>query len=204
LLTWAEQRGVFVVEDDYDGEYRYDREPIGALQGLAPERVVYIGSASKILAPALRIGWVLSPACLIGDLTRAKLDADRGSPALDQLALAAFINSGHLDRHLRRTRLVYSRRRALLATALGTHLPKLPIRGVAAGLHLTLELPPGSDENTIVAEAGRRGLRVYGISVYRARPKIGPPALLLGYCRLSEKQIAEGAKALASVLESCQ
>jgi len=204
LLTWAEQRGGFVLEDDYDGEYRYDREPIGALQGLAPERVICIGSASKTLAPALRIGWVLSPACLIRELTQAKLEAGRGSPGIDQLALAEFIDGGHLDRHLRRTRLIYSRRRALLATALGTHLPEFPIRGVAAGLHLTLELSRGLDEKAIVAEARRRGILVYGIGVYRAHPKLEAPALLLGYCRLNERDIAEGAKALAAVVKTCQ
>jgi GntR family transcriptional regulator / MocR family aminotransferase len=108
LLTWAEKRNGFVLEDDYDGEYRYDREPIGALQGLNPERVIYIGSASKILAPALRIGWLISPLSLLHDLSRAKLSADRGSPAIDQLALSEFIEGGHLDCHLRRTRLIYS------------------------------------------------------------------------------------------------
>jgi GntR family transcriptional regulator/MocR family aminotransferase len=201
LLAWAELRGAFVLEDDYDGEYRYDREPIGALQGLAPERVVLIGSASKTLAPALRIGWMLSPECLIRDLTRAKLDADRGSSGIDQLALSEFIQCGHLDRHLRRTRLIYSRRRALLAAALRTHLPGLAIRGVAAGLHLTLELPPGSDEAAIVADARRRGIHVYGLNIYRAGPDLGPPVLLLGYCRLSERDITEGTKELAAVVK---
>src|SRR6266576_6858424 len=103
----AEQKRAFVVEDDYDGEYRYDSEPIGALQGLAPERVICIGSASKILAPALRVGWVLLPAELVQDLSQIKFDADRGSPLMDQLARAEFIDRGDLDRHLRRTRLLY-------------------------------------------------------------------------------------------------
>jgi GntR family transcriptional regulator/MocR family aminotransferase len=136
---------------------------------------------------ALRIGWVLSPECLVHDLTQAKLDADRGSPGIDQLALSEFIRCSHPDWHLRRTRLIDSRRRALLAAALGTHLPGLAIRGVAAGgLHLTLELLRGSDEAAIVAEARRRGMDAYGLSSYRARPELGPPALLLGYYRRSE------------------
>lgn len=202
LLAWAEQRSAFVVEDDYDGEYRYDRDPIGALQGLGPEHVIYIGSASKTLAPALRIGWVLSPQCLIRDLSQAKLDADRGSPGIDQLALAEFIECGHFDRHLRRTRLIYSHRRGLLATALKTHLPELRIRGVAAGLHLTLELPQGTKERAIVAEAGRRGIQVHSLDAYRERPRTGSPALLLGYCRLSEKKIIDGVKALAAVIKA--
>jgi GntR family transcriptional regulator/MocR family aminotransferase len=202
LLAWAEQRSAFVVEDDYDGEYRYDRDPIGALQGLAPELVIYIGSVSKTLAPALRIGWVLAPQSLIADLSRSKLDADRGSPGIDQLALSEFIQCGHFERHLRRTRLIYSHRRELLATALKTHLPGLPICGVAAGLHLTLELPPGTKEKAMVTEAGRRGIQVHGLGAYRGRPEAGPPALLLGYCRLSEKGIIDGVKALAAVVRS--
>jgi GntR family transcriptional regulator / MocR family aminotransferase len=200
LLAWAAKRDVFVIEDDYDGEYRYDREPIGALQGLSPERVIYIGSASKILAPALRIGWVLSPQSLIQDLSQAKLDADRGSSVIDQLALAEFIERGDLDRHLRRTRLIYSHRRAQLAAALYTHMPAYPIRGVAAGLHLTVELPKGADETAIVAEAIRRGIYVHGLSTYRSQPALGQPALLLGYCRLPEREINESARALAAVV----
>ncbi len=203
LLAWAEQRGAFVVEDDYDGEYRYDRDPIGALQGLAPERVIYIGSVSKTLAPALRIGWVLSPRSLIADLSRVKLEADRGSPGIDQLALSEFIQSGHFDRHLRRTRLIYSHRRGLLAAALKTHLSELSIRGVAAGLHLTLELPRCTKEKEIVTEAGRRGIQVYGLGAYRKRPEAGSPALLLGYCRMADKKIIDGVKSLAAVVKLC-
>ena len=202
LLAWARQQSAFVLEDDYDGEYRYDREPLGALQGLDPERVIYMGSASKILAPALRIGWVLSPPSLVHDLAQAKLDADRGSPEIDHLALAEFIERGHLDRHLRRTRLIYRRRRAQLASALGKHLPHYPIRGVAAGLHLILELPSGANETAIVEEAVRRGIHVHGLRAYRARPTGSQPALLLGYCRLSETDIREGARVLAVVIKA--
>lgn len=200
LLSWADKQDAFVVEDDYDGEYRYDREPIGALQGLSPERVIYIGSASKILAPALRIGWMLSPQSLIRDLSQAKLDADRGSSGIDQLALAEFIDGGHLDRHLRRTRLIYSRRRAQLASALRSHLAGYPIGGVAAGLHLTLELPKQADETAIVEEARRCGVYVHGLSSYRSQPRSGKPALLLGYCRLREGAIDDSANALAKII----
>ena len=202
LLAWASKQGAFVLEDDYDGEYRYDRESIGALQGLGPERVIYLGSASKTVAPVLRIGWVLAPQSLIGDLAQAKLDADRGSPGIDHLALAEFIERGHLDRHLRRTRLIYSRRRAQLATALEIYLPNYPIRGVAAGLHLILELPMGADETVIVAEAARRGIHVHGLEAYRSRHTTAQPALLLGYCRLSGADMREGAKALAGVINA--
>jgi GntR family transcriptional regulator/MocR family aminotransferase len=202
LLSWADKQDAFVVEDDYDGEYRYDREPIGALQGLSPERVVYLGSASKTLAPALRIGWVLSPQSLIQDLSQAKLDADRGSSGIDQLALAEFIEGGHLDRYLRRTRLIYGRRRAQLAAALSRRLAGYSIGGVAAGLHLTLALPKHTDETGIVEEARRRGIYVHGLRSYRSQPRAGQPALLLGYCRLTDAAIDESASALATVVKS--
>jgi GntR family transcriptional regulator/MocR family aminotransferase len=202
LLSWADKQDAFVVEDDYDGEYRYDREPIGALQGLSPERVVYIGSASKTLAPALRIGWILSPQSLIQGLSQAKLDADRGSSGIDQLALAEFIEGGHLDLHLRRTRLIYSRRRAQLAAALRRHLAGYSIGGVAAGLHLTIALPKHTDETAIVEEARRRGVYVHGLRTYRSQPLAGQPALLLGYCRLTEVAIDDSASALARVVKS--
>jgi GntR family transcriptional regulator / MocR family aminotransferase len=202
LLAWAAKRDTFVIEDDYDGEYRYDREPIGALQGLGPERVIYIGSASKILAPALRIGWVLSPQSLIQDLEQAKLEADRGSSGIDQLAVGEFIANGHLDRHLRRTRLTYSRRRAQLAAALRSHLPGYAIGGVAAGLHLTLDLPEHADETAVVDEARRRGVLVHGLRGYRSQPRSDQPTLLLGFCRLAEGTIDDSAKALATVVRS--
>lgn len=200
LIAWAEQRGVFVVEDDYDGEYRYDREPVGALQGLAPEGVIYIGSASKILAPALRVGWILLPAGFVQELSQIKLDADRGSPTIDQLAMAQFIDRGDLDRHLRRTRLLYRQRREFLAAALRAELPGLRIRGVRAGLHLTLQLPRGTDETAIITEARRHSISVYGTRVYHARPDAAPPALLLGYCRLSERDAVEGVRRLAPLI----
>jgi GntR family transcriptional regulator/MocR family aminotransferase len=153
LLEWATRRDAFVVEDDYDAEFRYDREPIGALQGVAPERVVYVGSASKTLAPGLRLGWLAAPAELLKDLARTKEIEDRGSSSIEQLAFADFLERGELDRHLRRMRLIYRRRRNLLARALRAHLPKRRVFGIAAGLNLMLELPAGSDEQAIVAAA---------------------------------------------------
>jgi GntR family transcriptional regulator / MocR family aminotransferase len=201
LLAWADQKGAWIVEDDYDGEYRYDREPVGALQGLAPERVIYIGSASKILAPALRVGWMLLPAELVQELSKIKFDADRGSPLMDQLALAQFIDHGDLDRHLRRTRLLYRQRREFLAAAVRAVLPGLRIHGVRAGLHLTLELPRGADETAIVGEARLHSISVYGTRAYYARPDAAPPALLLGYCRLSEADAVEGVKRLARLIK---
>jgi GntR family transcriptional regulator / MocR family aminotransferase len=198
LLEWAEATSGFVIEDDYDGEYRYDRDPVGALQGLAPARVIYIGSTSKTLAPALRIGWILSPPSLTQELTQAKLAADRGSTGLEQAALAEFIRCGDLDRHLRRSRLIYKHKRTLLAETLREDLPGMVLRGVAAGLHLTIELPAGANETALVDKAEKQGIRVHGLRAYCARSGTEKPAILLGYCQLSERNLVHGATLLKS------
>jgi GntR family transcriptional regulator / MocR family aminotransferase len=202
LLEWAETASGFVIEDDYDGEYRYDRDPVGALQGLAPDRVIYIGSISKTLAPALRIGWILSPPSLRQELTQAKLAADRGSTGLEQAALAEFIRCGDLDRHLRRSRLIYKHKRTLFAETLRKHLPDLVLRGVAAGLHLAIELPAGANETVLVDRAEKHGILVHGLRAYCARSGAETPAILLGYCQLSERNLVQGATALAALLKS--
>ena len=134
LFAWAERRNAFIFEDDYDAEFRYDRAPIGALQGLRPERVVYGGSASKVLAPGLRLGWFIAPAPLADRMAALKKSRDQGSPALDQLAFADFVARGELGRHLRRMRPIYRARRDRLIDALGRHLPELEPVGAAAGL----------------------------------------------------------------------
>ncbi len=199
LLDWAARRQGTIIEDDYDAEFRYDREPVGSLQGVAPDRVIYVGSASKTLAPALRLGWMLAPAALVEALALEKKREDRGSPALEQLAFADFIENGELDRHLRRMRHIYRRRRDLLTKALRTHLPKHRVSGIAAGLHLLLELPEGTDEAEVIAAAAKLSVAVSGISDYRARAK-GPPALTIGYGSVRDSAIAEGIKRLASVI----
>ena len=204
LLEWAERTRGFIIEDDYDAEYRYDREPIGALQGLAPDRVVYVGSASKVLSPALRLGWLVLPPSLITDMVRAKMQADRGSSAFEQLAFADFLNRGELDRHLRRTRPIYRRRRDALVTALNTRLRRFPIQGIAAGLHFMIELERGLDEETVVAAAARRSVRVYAARIYRANPRKGPPALLVGYGGIPESAIPEGVAQLAAAIAHCR
>ena len=200
LLDWAARRQAFVIEDDYDAEFRYDREPVGSLQGVAPERVVYVGSASKTLAPALRLGWLVAPADLLKGLARTKELEDRGSPSLEQLAFADFLERGELDRHLRRMRLIYRRRRDALGRALRTHLPKRRVFGIAAGLNLMLELPAGSDESGISAAAAELSVNVGGVHAYCVRART-PPALILGYGALRDSAIAEGIRRLASVVE---
>jgi GntR family transcriptional regulator/MocR family aminotransferase len=199
VLDWARRRGALVVEDDYDTEYRYDRAPIGAMQGLAPDHVVYAGSASKTLAPGLRLGWLVAPSRLIGALAAAKRTADRGSPVLDQIAFADFLARGELDRHMRRMRPVYRRRRDALLGALQTRLPELRPVGISAGLHLTAWLPPDLDEAAVVEAAARRGLRVYGIAPYRM-DATGEPGLLFGYAGLDDQAIVDGVDILADVI----
>jgi GntR family transcriptional regulator/MocR family aminotransferase len=200
LVEWARERDALVIEDDYDAEYRYDRAPVGAVQGLAPTQVVYVGSTSKMLAPALRLGWMVVPSHLVDAVAEEKRDADLGSPGLDQLALARFIVAGHLDRHLRRARLAYRARRDLLVSALADHLPAAQVRGIAAGLHAVVELPPGSDEEAVVAAAARREVRLFGMAGYRADGHLGPPALVLGYAALSEPALAAGVALLGEIV----
>jgi GntR family transcriptional regulator/MocR family aminotransferase len=204
LLEWAARRRALVIEDDYDAEYRYDREPVGALQGLAPDLVAYVGSASKVLSPALRLGWLLVPPALAEAVGRAKAGADRGSAALEQLAFADFVERGSFDRHIRRTRRVYRRRRDLLVSALEAHLPRSTLRGVAAGLHVLMELEAGIDEAAVIRLAAGRDIRVYGASAYRATPAAGAPALVLGYGNLQEEDIVPGVRQLADVVDECR
>ena len=198
LVTWAVRTGGLIIEDDYDAEYRYDREPIGAIQGLRPDRVIYTGSTSKILAPGLRLGWLAAPTELVDALTLAKHKADNGSPALDQLAFADFLARGELDRHLRRMRPVYRARRDTLLAALGRHLRELEPVGASAGLHVLAWLPAGWDEEAIVTAAARAGIAISGLG-----PRWmdgGASGLVFGYGGVTEGQIEPGVRRLASIV----
>jgi GntR family transcriptional regulator / MocR family aminotransferase len=199
VLRWAHRRGGLVIEDDYDAEYRYDRAPIGAMQGLAPDRVVYAGTASKTLAPGLRLGWLVLPGHLVDDVAAAKVAADRGSPVLDQLTFADFLSHGEFDRHLRRRRPIYRRRRDALLRALERRAPDLVPTGISAGFHLVTWLPPDLDEALVVDAAGTLGLGVYGITPYRIS-NAGPGGLLFGYAGLNEATITEGIDLLAEAI----
>ena len=199
VLRWAAERDAVVIEDDYDAEYRYDRTPVGALQGLAPHRVVYAGSASKTLAPGLRLGWFVLPGHLAEPMAAAKIAADRGSPSLEQLALADLITRGEFDRHLRRMRPVYRRRRDALLTALARRLPDLEPVGVSAGLHLVTWLPAHLDEAAVVDAAARAGVGIDGMTPYRISHH-GPGGLIFGYAAVNEQAIAEGIDILARVM----
>ena len=204
LLEWAEGRDAVVIEDDYDAEYRYDREPVGALQGLAPERVIYGGTASKTLAPALRLGWLAVPGRLAEAVASEKAMADGGTGTLDQLAYALLLERGELDRHLRRTRRLYRRRRSELVEAVGRELPGGRVTGVAAGLHAVIELPPGCEEARVIEAARARGVHVEPMAPNRFDPASGPPAVLLGYAGLAEPALRRGVAELAAAVRQSQ
>ena len=199
LIAWASDGPRVVIEDDYDAEFRYDREPIGSLQGLAPECVVYAGSASKVLAPGFRLGWIVAPASLADAVAQAKLWADHGSPALEQLAFADFLEHGELDRHLRRMRPIYRRRRDALLEALRRHLPELRPAGASAGLHVLAWLPPDVDETRVVEAARGAGIAIEGLSRRMIRPQnVG--GLVFGYGTPDEATIERGVRRLADVI----
>ncbi|MFF1572298.1 PLP-dependent aminotransferase family protein [Leifsonia sp. NPDC058292] len=200
LLDWAERRDAIIVEDDYDAEFRYDREPVGSLQGLAPDRVVTLGTVSKSIAPALRLGWAVAPRHLAGDLKAAKETADRGAPSLDQIALARLMESGRYDRHLRRMRALYGARRDALATALRARAPHIRLTGLAAGFHAVAHLPDGADEQRIVGAARERGVGLYGMSSYRSTRSDQPPQLVFGFGNTPVEAIHAGIDAVADLL----
>jgi GntR family transcriptional regulator/MocR family aminotransferase len=201
LLAWSRGRGGLIVEDDYDSEFRYDREGVRSLQGLAPEHVVLLGTVSKTLAPALRLGWLVAPPALADEAQRAKRLVDDFSPALDQLALAELFARGDYDRHLRRARAVYRARRDRLLAALARHLPELPVEGIAAGVHLVLRLPSGVDDAAIAREAGAARLRVPPLSAFRVvRADAAVGGLVVGYGLLHEDAVTPAVRALAAVV----
>jgi GntR family transcriptional regulator/MocR family aminotransferase len=196
LLAW----GGLVIEDDYDSEYRYDRAPVGTLQRLAPDRVVYLGTVSKTLAPALRLGWLLGPPALAEAVARERWAIDSGGAAIAARAYARLLATGEVDRHLRRTRRDYRERRDRLVAALSHRLPECRVEGVAAGLHLLLRLPPGTDEAAAVAQLASRRIRIRGLNSYRLTPRVGEPALVVGYGRLPLASIDAAVEALREVI----
>ena len=201
LVAWAARRDALIIEDDYDAEYRYDREPIGAMQGLAPDRVVYAGTASKTLAPGLRLGWLILPDRLVEPMSAAKVIDDRGSPVLDQLTFADFIARGEFDRHLRRMRPRYRALRDALVGRLADRLPDLKPIGVSAGLHVMAWLPPDLSEAAVTQAALDRGLGVYGLQPYWVQ-NAGPEGLVFGYGGLTEPAVVEGIDLLADAIAS--
>ena len=199
LLDWSRRQDALVIEDDYDAEFRYDREPIRALQGLDRTRVAYLGTTSKTLAPALRLAWAVVPENLADDAEEVKHLLDVCSPPIEQRTLARLIRSGEYDRHVRRARTVYRRRRDALMEALHAHLHQLPVEGVAAGLHVLVRLPDGFDDRAVAAGAERDGVRVVPLSRY-THSHGGGGGLVIGYGRIHEASIPPAIRILASVV----
>ncbi|NXY99817.1 PLP-dependent aminotransferase family protein, partial [Streptomyces sp. BR123] len=200
-VEWARATGGLIVEDDYDGEFRYDRKPVGAVQGLAPGNAVYAGSLSKSLSPAVRLGWLVLPDDLVGQVLTAKGQRESWASALDQLALADFIECGAYDRHIRRMRQRYRARRDRLAEALAARVPEVGVTGISAGLHAVLELPPGTEQAALAA-ARTAGLSLDGLSSYH-HPSAPAPAregLVVGYAAPPEAAFGRAVEALVGVV----
>ena len=200
-IHWAKTNDSIVIEDDYDGEFRHDRRPVGALQSLSPEHVIYVGTASKSLAPALRLGWIAAPPRLVQPLLKAKSISEGHNGILDQLTLAELITTGEYDTQVRRNRIRYRRRRDSLMTMLG-RFPTLTVTGIAAGMHVLVELPPRVSESDVCNFAQKLGLTLEGLSRYsadRARPQ-HPPALVIGYGAPSDHAFPEAIELLARTL----
>jgi GntR family transcriptional regulator/MocR family aminotransferase len=183
VVGWAADSGSLVVEDDYDGEFRYDRQAVGAVQSLAPDQVVYAGTAAKSLAPGLRLAWLVLPAGLVDEVVEARQRRGLFPSALDQLTLAELVVSGGFDRHVRRARLAYRRRRDRLLSDLARHAPQVEVSGIAAGLHALAHLPAaGPTEAEIVARAADHGLALEGLGAFTYHePARRGPALVIGY-----------------------
>ena len=201
LLRWARDGGL-VIEDDYDAEFRYDRAPLAALQGLAPDRVVYLGTVSKTLAPGLRLGWLIVPASLSDAVVQAKALDDLGCSVLDQLVLARLLQTSAYDRHLRKARRRNRARRDALIGAVARELPEAHVSGVSAGLHALVRLPRGVELQALLAAAAAQSLGIYPLNLHRIDPGGPVQALVMGYANLSEPAIAEGVRRLAGVLDS--
>jgi GntR family transcriptional regulator/MocR family aminotransferase len=199
-IDWARPAGAWILEDDYDSEYRYGGRPLAAMQGLGPERVIYCGTFSKALYPGFRLGFLVAPRELVEVLGDVRYAVDRQPPTLEQLIAADFLRDGHFERHLRRMRLVYAERRAALTTALKRYLPTWSWRDSGAGLHLYVRLPADTTEAEVIDRAAALGIGLHGASQYDLDPSSAPPALVLGYAHLEPERIADCIRLLGTAL----
>lgn len=202
LLAWAAQQGGLIIEDDYDAEHRYDRPPVASLRAVAPEQVCYAGSVSKLLAPALRLGWMLVPAQYRESVAAAKRDTDLGNAVLPQLVLAQLMESGDLERHLRLLRRRHRRRRDAMIKALSSQLPEAEIHGAAAGLHLMISFATTFSDVDLAAAAFDRGVKVQPLSWHCQIPH--KPGVVLGYAANPVGTIEQGISLLGESLRELQ
>jgi GntR family transcriptional regulator/MocR family aminotransferase len=201
LLRWAHSVDGVILEDDYDAEFRYDRRPVGTIQGMDPARTILFKSLSKMLSPALGIGWIVAPP----RWTRALMSAvPPGAlpPTLDQLAFASLLESGAYERHLRRCRQRYRMRRDALVRALNEHLPDAPISGVAAGLHLVVPLPAQVDSAAVVRAAAARSVRVADLASYYSTTEPAGHGLVVGYGNLADGGLDEAVRQLSAAVRA--
>jgi GntR family transcriptional regulator/MocR family aminotransferase len=204
LIAWAQGADGLIVEDDYDAEFRYDRAPVGALQGLAPDRVVYIGSTGKTFAPALRLGWAVLPGDLFDDVSEELFSSLLQISGFNQLAFANFLRRGDFDRHLRRMRQVYRARRDLVVSLLGELLPNHRVSGIAAGLHVILEMPSQAAAAAVRMEAETVGIVIESLEQHSLAPDAGQAGLLIGYGGLSEPSLERAIRRLVEIIRSAR
>jgi GntR family transcriptional regulator / MocR family aminotransferase len=202
LIAWAREVDGYVIEDDYDAEYRYDRRPVGTLQGVAPDRVIYCGTTSKTLASGVRLGWLAVPPGLVDSIVAWRHLTDGSTSTILQATFAAFLSAGDLDRHLRRTRRIYRARRDAVITALRRWLPRATPSGVSAGQNVLVTLPAGADEQAVVKRALASGVRVYPLADYRPRPaRSDNPGVVLGYGSVPADKVDRGVRLLARAVD---
>ena len=204
LVDWARKHGKLIVEDDYDAEHRYDRDPLSALQGLAPDHVAYVGTASKTLAPALRLSWLVPPPRLLDEVEHELQSTGVTPPTIDQIALAAFIADASFERHLRRMRTRYRDKRMILVEALHRHIPDIQIQGVAAGLHLIAWLPTGTDERRASTEARAASVCVHELHRHCTTVAHREPAFIIGFAYATQTEIRTGIKLLAKAVHNSE
>jgi GntR family transcriptional regulator / MocR family aminotransferase len=200
LITWARARGALIVEDDYDVEYRFGRQPMASLQGMAPDLVAFVGTTSKTLAPALRLAWLVPPLDLIDDVEQELLVTGVTPPTIDQIALAHFIEDASLERHLRAMRRRYRAKREALVGALGRNLPAARVGGTAAGLHLIAWLPDGTDERATAIAARQAGVGLHELHRHCTTRAPSPPALLLGFALPTVSDLEAATRLIAESL----
>ena len=202
LIEYARQHNCYIVEDDYDSEFTYEGTPIHSVQGLDPEKVIYVGTFSKILSPGLRIGYVVLPPFLIEPFQKKKWYTDRHHASLEQLILTKFMKEGHFDRHIRKMKRIYKQRREALGKSLKEHFPDCVLLGHAAGMHLVVEIPGITIHTPLLDWIQKQGVLIYSVEHYSLVKNTHANKIVLGYGSLPIEKIEEGVKRLKLAIES--